>query len=142
LATNLVDFEALKFEALKKFTAAPGLRDSSYRLGELAPPERTKAIIAAVADVLFAPEHHQELQELLDALQRDEEQNKGGRPRALSAEQVCEMKARAIELWPSFKGRRGAQGRVAEAIRSEWARRGIVKGFSTIVRDVMKPLGF
>jgi hypothetical protein len=79
---------------------------------------------------------------IADSARGAEEKNRGGRPKALSAEQVREMQARAVELWPEYGALEGAQGRIIEVIRGEWGRRGIKVYFSTIRRHVMIPLGF
>ncbi len=68
--------------------------------------------------------------------------DRGGRPRALSAELMREMQARAIELWRECGSPKKAQGRVARQLRIEWRERGIEVGLSTIIRHVVKPLRF
>jgi hypothetical protein len=78
---------------------------------------------------------------IIDDADVDEKKKRGGRPRALNTEQVREMQARAVELWPEYEDY-GAQGRISELLQSEWKARGIPLSHSTVVRWVLKPLGF
>jgi hypothetical protein len=65
-----------------------------------------------------------------------------GRPRAMSDEDIRTSQGWALKLWPDHKHKRGAQKHVVELIRNRWEEHGIKRYYSTIVRHVMKPLGF